>query len=165
LFIPFEKAGNTGKDDEVFLDYARALLSKEDSLITNMANLSSLLAWYLEDISWIGFYCYDGEVLRLGPFQGLPACSLIRLGKGVCGASAKQKATLNVSDVSLFPGYIACEGGVESELVVPLLKNDGLLGVLDADSKKKARFTKREEKLFEAVCQILSEAAKAGTWL
>ncbi len=156
MFEPFVKTGNVEEDDRSFCAMVSYYLAKEDDLVTTLANASALLAWYLDDVSWIGFYLFDGKELYLGPFQGLPACTRIKLGKGVCGVSAQEKKTLNVPDVSLFPTYIACEGKVKSELVTPLIKNGELLGVLDADSNSYSRFTDREEKLFEYVCDLIA---------
>ncbi|NLZ69352.1 MAG: GAF domain-containing protein [Spirochaetales bacterium] len=156
MFNPFQKTGNCKIDDERFKELVEAYLVPEDDLITLLANSSSLLAWYLDELPWVGFYLVKGDKLILGPFQGLPACTQIKLGVGVCGVSAKEQKLLNVADVSTFPTYIACEGAVRSELVVPLIKDNELLGVLDADSNLLARFTKREEALFSFVCETIS---------
>lgn len=156
MFEPFVKTGNVEEDDKSFCAMVSYYLDKDDEFITTLSNASALLAWYLEDVSWLGFYLFDGKELYLGPFQGLPACTKIKLGSGVCGISAEERKTLNIPDVSLFPTYIACEGDVKSELVSPLLKDGKLLGVLDADSNSYSRFTEREERLFEAVCSFIT---------
>lgn len=147
MFVPFEKTGNLEKDDAAFKTAFTALLSKEDDYLSLLANSSSFLFWYLEDVSWLGYYLKKEDELVLGPFQGLPACTKIKIGKGVCGACARKLEIINVADVSLFPTYIACEGSVRSELVLPFVVDDELLAVLDLDSNTLSRFTSREEEL------------------
>lgn len=124
------------------LTYLDALIDGIDNTISNLANASALLNYFLEDINWVGFYLYDDQLneLLLGPFQGLPACTNIPLGKGVCGVSAERKETIVVPDVHEFPGHIACDARSQSEIVVPLFKGNQLHGVLDIDSPLKNRF-------------------------
>ena len=98
-----------------------ALMSGESNLIANLANLSALLFMELEDVNWAGFYLYEDEQLVLGPFQGLPACIRIPMGKGVCGSAASEEKTLVIQDVHDFPGHIACDAASNSEIVVPVL--------------------------------------------
>lgn len=120
---------------------AQALLGGERDRIANAANLSSLIWHTLPDLNWAGFYFYDGRELVLGPFQGKPACVRIALGKGVCGAAAATRRTQVVEDVHAFPGHIACDSASNAEIVVPLVGAGGaLLGVLDLDSPRLARF-------------------------
>src|SRR6186713_2006625 len=118
----------------------RSLLEGERDFIANAANLSSLLFYSLPDLNWAGFYILKGEELVLGPFQGKPACVRIPLGQGVCGTAAVDRRTLVVPDVHEFPGHIACDVASNSEIVVPIVAHEQLLGVLDLDSPRLARF-------------------------
>ena len=119
---------------------ARSLFESERDFIANAANLASLLYHSLPDLNWAGFYLLKGDELVLGPFQGKPACVRIPLGKGVCGTAAEQGQTIMVDNVHDFPGHIACDSESNSEVVVPLVKHERLLGVLDLDSPSFARF-------------------------
>ncbi len=152
MFSPFERSGNRVEDDNLFLELVSSYLDREDGEVTNLSNLSALLKWYFEDISWVGFYLLDGDMLRLGPFQGKPACTRIMIGKGVCGTAYKEGRTLVVPDVNAFPGHIACDGDSKSEIVVPL---EGF-GVLDIDSSSYDRFHEEDANLLEKVMEILS---------
>ena len=118
----------------------RSLFEDERDFIANAANLASLLYHSLPDLNWAGFYLRKGEELVLGPFQGKPACVRIPIGKGVCGTAAQQRQTILVDNVHDFPGHIACDSASNSEVVVPLVKDERLLGVLDLDSPLFARF-------------------------
>lgn len=118
----------------------RALLEGERDLIANAANFSSLIYHSLPDVNWAGFYFYKNGELVLGPFQGQPACVRIQIGKGVCGTAAQQRQTVIVDNVHDFPGHIACDSASNSEIVVPIIKDDKLMGVLDLDSPLLARF-------------------------
>ncbi|EGL15201.1 MULTISPECIES: GAF domain-containing protein [unclassified Paenibacillus] len=127
----------------------KALIEGETSRIANLANASALLGQFLRDINWVGFYLFEGEQLVLGPFQGLPACVRIPLGRGVCGTAAQKRETLVVEDVERFPGHIACDAASRSEIVVPLVKDGELLGVLDIDSPNLARFDETDRVMLE----------------
>src|SRR6267378_403918 len=118
----------------------RSLFDGERDFIANAANLCSLLYHSLPDLNWAGFYLSKGDELVLGPFQGKPACVRIPIGKGVCGTAAEQRQTILVDNVHDFPGHIACDSASNSEVVVPLIKAERLLGVLDLDSPSFARF-------------------------
>jgi GAF domain-containing protein len=121
----------------------KGLLEGERNWVSNAANFSSLLYLMLPDINWAGFYILRGNELVLGPFQGKPACVRIAVkpvAKGVCGAAAKARRPLVVKDVHEFPGHIACDSASNSELAVPLIKDEVLWGVLDLDSPTPARF-------------------------
>lgn len=137
---------------------ARALLSGEPDRIANAANLAALVYHALPDLNWVGFYFYDGNELVVGPFQGLPACVRIALDKGVCGAAASTRQTQRVEDVDAFPGHIACDSASRSELVVPLLKGEQLVGVFDLDSPKLARFDEADQRGLEAIAAIYVES-------
>ncbi|WP_246587732.1 GAF domain-containing protein [Alteromonas lipotrueiana] len=124
---------------------SRALLSGESDTIANMANLSALLFNELADVNWAGFYLYKEEQLVLGPFQGRPACIRIAMGQGVCGTAAAEKTVQRISDVHEFAGHIACDVASNSEIVIPIVINNTLLGVLDIDSPKYGRFSEEDE--------------------
>lgn len=140
---------------------AQGLLHDEHDLVANAANFSALLYHSLPDLNWVGFYFLkDGELL-VGPFQGKPACVRIALGKGVCGTAAQRRETQVVPDVDQFPGHIFCDGDSRAELVVPLIKRDGtLLGVLDLDSPRLARFDQEDRKGMEALIQVFLGALR-----
>jgi L-methionine (R)-S-oxide reductase len=144
-------------------DELNGLLSGESDLIANAANTAALLFDALPDINWAGFYFLRGSPLQaelvVGPFQGKPACVRIPLGKGVCGTVAVTRATLVVPDVHEFPGHIACDAASRSEIVVPLIKGDKLLGVLDIDSPRVARFDAADRRGIERVAAIFVAAS------
>jgi len=117
-----------------------SLVEGEPDLIANLANLSAALMQGIEAASWVGFYLLRGGELVLGPFQGKVACVRIALGRGVCGTAAAERRTLVVPDVDAFPGHIACDADSRSEIVVPLVSGDRLLGVLDVDSRQPGSF-------------------------
>jgi len=133
----------------------RALIKGEPDLLANAANLAALLYHPLPDVNWAGIYFLRGNDLVLGPFQGKPACTRIPLGKGVCGTAAAKRQTLIVPDVRQFPGHIPCDPASNSEIVVPLIKNDQLLGVLDLDSEKHDRFNEEDRRGLERLVSIL----------
>src|ERR1700730_143682 len=108
--------GNREKDYQLVIDQLQALISGESNRIANLANASALLNQFLKQINWVGFYLIEGNELVLGPFQGLPACIRIPLGKGVCGSAAEQQKTFRVADVNQFPGHIACDAASQSEI-------------------------------------------------
>lgn len=121
-----------------------SLLSGESNIYANLSNASALLNQFFDRINWVGFYLMDGRELVLGPFQGLPACIRIPLGRGVCGTVAQTKKGLVVPDVNEFPGHIACDAASHSEVVVPLMKDGEVFGVLDIDSPELNRFTEED---------------------
>jgi L-methionine (R)-S-oxide reductase len=132
-----------------------SLLAGERDLIANAANFSALIFHSLPDLNWAGFYfAKDGELV-LGPFQGRPACVRIRVGQGVCGIAAARRATTIVPNVHEFPGHIACDSASNSEIVVPLVKNQKLLGVLDLDSPSPARFDEEDAAGLAELVRIL----------
>ncbi|MDZ5712487.1 GAF domain-containing protein [Jeotgalibacillus haloalkalitolerans] len=135
----------------------RALLEGEPNRIANLSNASALLNQFLDETNWVGFYLMENGELVLGPFQGLPACVRIPLGKGVCGTAAGENKTLRVEDVHAFPGHIACDAASQSEIVVPLVKNGEVIGVLDIDSPIKNRFDEEDQNGLETFAEILSE--------
>ncbi len=132
-----------------------ALLEGENNLIANLSNASALLNTFLKDINWVGFYLMNEGELVLGPFQGLPACVRIPVGRGVCGTTVAKEQTMVVDDVHAFPGHIACDAASKSEIVIPLIKNGVVLGVLDIDSPIEARFTSEDKDGLEKFVDVL----------
>lgn len=126
-----------------------ALLEGENNQIANLSNASALLNQFLDDTNWVGFYLMEEGELVLGPFQGLPACVRIKVGRGVCGTAVEKRETLRIEDVHAFPGHIACDAASNSEIVIPLIKNDEVIGVLDIDSPSKSRFSEDDQKGLE----------------
>lgn len=151
MFIVTELSGDKPARYRQLLEQAQALLHGERDRIANAANLSALLFHALPDLNWAGFYFFDGRELVVGPFQGLPACVRIPLDKGVCGAAARTRAVQRVEDVHAFPGHIACDAASRSEIVLPLLRGDALVGVLDLDSPQPARFDADDQHGLEAI--------------
>ncbi len=133
---------------------ARSLLSGQAHRIANAANLSALIFHELPDLNWAGFYFLEGDSLVVGPFQGKPACVHIPLGKGVCGTAAARRETQRVADVHAFDGHIACDAASESEIVVPLVQGDRVIGVLDIDSPIRDRFSAQDQAGIEALAQV-----------
>ena len=133
------------------------LLDETDDVITTLANASAYLNDLLPQINWVGFYLLEQGELRLGPFQGKPACTRIAIGKGVCGAAIAEKRTQRVDDVHAFPGHIACDSASNSELVVVLRKQNGEpFGVLDIDSPLRNRFSEEDARNMERAAEIIS---------
>jgi L-methionine (R)-S-oxide reductase len=148
--------GSRQENYELVKKQLTALLDGEKNQIANLSNASALLNQFLDRINWVGFYLMDeNNELVLGPFQGLPACVRIPLGKGVCGTSAKTRETIRVEDVHQFPGHIACDAASNSEIVIPLIKDGNLLGVLDIDSPEKNRFDELDQDQLEELTAIL----------
>lgn len=131
------------------------ILSGERDMVANTANLSALLFHSLPDLNWAGVYLLRGGELVLGPFQGKPACVRIALGRGVCGTAAARRESVLVPDVHAFPGHIACDAASRSELVVPLLLGDQVLGVIDLDSPLPDRFDAADQAGVERLAALL----------
>ncbi|MBO5129496.1 MAG: GAF domain-containing protein [Oscillospiraceae bacterium] len=124
----------------------------------NLANAAALLWQEMPDLNWVGFYkMMDGQLV-LGPFQGKPACTLIPVGRGVCGTAVAEDAVQRVEDVHQFPGHIACDCASNSEIVLPIHSNGTIWGVLDIDSPKFARFTEADRQGLEKVVKVLEQA-------
>ncbi|MFZ4450679.1 GAF domain-containing protein [Salibacterium aidingense] len=159
MFEPVSYNGTWNEAYETLNKQLISLLEGETDQTANLANASALLFQFLENVNWVGFYLYQPQEneLVLAPFQGLPACIRIPLGKGVCGTSAREKKTVRVEDVTQFPGHIACDAASRSEIVVPLLKENKLIGVLDIDSPVTERFTAGEQEHLEKFTRILVE--------
>lgn len=145
-------AGQSGYD--LLAAQLEALLAGERDFIANAAQFSAFLYNQVEDLNWAGFYLNRDEELVLGPFQGQVACVRIAFGRGVCGAAAATRQTQRVEDVHAFAGHIACDSASNSELVIPLVKQGVLIGVLDLDSPKLARFGEQDQAGLERLAQI-----------
>ena len=135
-----------------------ALTEDVPHAVSNLANASALLWQALENINWAGFYLLQNDVLILGPFQGKPACTVIPVGKGVCGTAAAQRKTQLVADVHAFPGHIACDSASNSEIVIPIYKEGEIFGVLDIDSPIYGRFTEEDRLGLEDFVKILEQS-------
>lgn len=132
------------------------LVAGESDWVANMANAAALIWETLPDLNWAGFYRnIDGELV-LGPFQGRPACIRIAFGSGVCGIAAQARKVQRVEDVNAFPGHIACDSASNSELAVPIIKDEVLIGVLDLDSPKIGRFKDEDETGCVRLAKILA---------
>lgn len=139
--------------NEQILNKALAYISDDENLITKMANVSAVLMENLKDINWVGFYLVEGNFLVLGPFQGKAACTKIPFGKGVCGTAWEKRQTIIVDDVHKFSTHIACDSASNSEIVVPIFRNNEVIAVLDIDSPIFSRFNEQDKKLFEILCK------------
>ena len=135
---------------------ARSLVEGERDMIANMANISALLFNQMDDVNWAGFYLYKEDQLVLGPFQGQPACIRIPMGKGVCGTAAATNTVQRIEDVHQFEGHIACDAASNSEIVIPIVVNNQLIGVLDIDSPNLSRFTAEDEAGLCGIVSVLS---------
>ena len=136
----------------------RSLFAAEHDFVANAANLSSLIYHSVPDLNWAGFYIHRGDELVLGPFQGQPACVRIPIGKGVCGTAAKQRKTIIVENVHDFPGHIACDSASNAEIVVPILKDNQLIGVLDLDSPLVGRFDEDDAQGLNDLVEVFIES-------
>ena len=159
MFTATALSGSKPEQYAELLAQVRALLHGERDRIANAANLSALVYHALPSLNWVGFYFFDGRELVVGPFQGQPACVRIPLDKGVCGAAASTGQTQRVADVNAFAGHIACDSASRSEVVVPLLLDDGsLLGVFDIDSPEPDRFDADDQRGLEALARAFMES-------
>lgn len=144
------KKMNTEEKYKYMLILLEGQLSSEKNGLANISNATGIIKAVMDRLNWAGFYFIRNEELVLGPFQGLPACNRIKIGNGVCGSALASKQTQLVPNVHEFPGHIACDGASQSELVIPIIKNDKVYGVLDLDSPEIDRFTELEKKYLEA---------------
>ena len=140
------------KEDQYksLLPQINALVEGEPDLIANLANIAAALKEQFGWL-WVGFYLVKNGELVLGPFQGPVACTRIRLGRGVCGSAWQQKQTLLVADVEKFPGHISCSSLSRSEIVIPIIRNNEVVGVLDVDSELLNHFDDTDKKYLEEV--------------
>lgn len=135
-----------------------AIVAGEQDLIANMANISAILYWGLEKVNWAGFYLLKDDQLVLGPFHGQPACIRIPIGTGVCGTAVSENSIQLIEDVHQFSGHIACDAASNSEIVLPILKDDQIIGVLDIDSPEIARFDLEDQTGLSRIVDILQGA-------
>ncbi|MEG8946914.1 GAF domain-containing protein [Rosettibacter firmus] len=145
-------------DEEIYktiIPQIENLINADDALISSFANFTAALKEAFDKISWIGFYFLKDNKLVLGPFQGKIACTEIELGKGVCGTSALKKETIIVENVNEFPGHIVCDSESKSEIVIPLLKDNNVIGVLDLDSYEYSAFNEIDKIYLENLCNLL----------
>lgn len=142
---------------DAIVEQVSHLIHEEKNELANLSNVSSLLNLHLEGINWVGFYLwYDSEnTLILGPFQGKPACIRIAMGRGVCGTAAESRKPAVVTDVFAFPGHIACDPASRSEVVVPIVADDRLIGVLDIDAPTTGRFDDEDAIGLQRVVDVL----------
>jgi GAF domain-containing protein len=148
-------------DGDLIVAQARSLVSDESDAVANAANLSALIFAAFADLNWAGFYFVRGQELVLGPFQGKHACTRIARGRGVCGTAWEMAATIVVPDVHAFPGHIACDSASNSEVVIPIVVKDTVVGVLDVDSPRLERFSSVDVVLLERLAAVYAERAAA----
>ena len=142
--------------NELLVKQIKEIIDPSLPLVSNLANVSAIL-FKQEDINWAGFYLVKENTLYLGPFQGDIACTIIPIGRGVCGTSFKEKKTIIVDDVTKFKGHIACSALSKSEIVTPIIKDDKVVAIIDIDSPILNRFDNKDKKALEATASILSE--------
>jgi L-methionine (R)-S-oxide reductase len=147
-------SGSKEEQYQSLLPQISALLEGEHDEIANMANVCAALKEQFH-FFWVGFYMVRGEELVLGPFQGPVACTRIKKGKGVCGASWAQEQTLIVPDVEVFPGHIACSAASKSEIVIPIIRNDKVIGVLDVDSAELNSFDETDAAYLAKIIDLI----------
>jgi len=140
---------------------AKRILEDDKDEIASLANISAVINGYMDRINWVGFYIIKDGELVLGPFQGLPACIRISVGKGVCGTAVAKRETQIVEDVEQFPGHIACDSASKSEIVIPIYKNGEVYGVLDVDSPELNRFGALENKYLQEICNLITQQLQA----
>lgn len=141
---------------QILLPQIKSLISHETDLIANLGNVCAALKYSMDNFFWVGFYLRKENELILGPFQGPVACTRIQIPKGVCGAAIAKQQTIIVDDVHTFPGHIACSSQSNSEIVVPLMKNDYGVGVLDIDSDIYANFDQTDQTYLQQIAELLA---------
>lgn len=142
---------------EDLVNNSKIFIEENVPTYTILANLSRLIYNTFPNTSWAGFYLLENDALYLGPYQGEIACTIIKLGKGVCGTSALLKETQLVPNVHEYPGHIACSSSTNSEIVVPIIKNDNVVGVIDLDSDEFNNYNSLDKALLEALAKELSK--------
>ena len=147
--------GTKEEQYESLLPQIKALLEGEPDLIANLANIAGALKEQFNWL-WVGFYLVKNDELVLGPFQGPVACTRIKKGRGVCGMSWAKAQTLIVPDVEKFPGHIACSSLSRSEIVVPIIRNNKVLGVLDADSIEPDQYDNIDQNYLEQITELIN---------
>ena len=154
LFLP--QAGSKEEIYEALIPQVEALISGEQDLVANLANIAAALREAF-GFFWVGFYVVQGQELVLGPFQGPIACTRIAYGRGVCGTAWKEKKTQLVPDVETFPGHIACSSASKSEIVVPAFQEGEVFLVLDVDSDTLDDFDAVDQRYLEDLMGILEK--------
>jgi GAF domain-containing protein len=157
MFEPTAYNATKEKNYQLLIKQLEALIEDEPDVIANLSNSSALLNQFLDDVNWVGYYLMKEEELVLGPFQGLPACVRIKVGSGVCGTAVSKQTTQRVENVHAFPGHIACDANSQSEIVVPIMKNDQVIGVLDIDSPSLDRFDDIDQQYLEVFVKTLEK--------
>ena len=157
MFEPTTYNATKEKNYQLLIKQLEALIEDEPDVIANLSNSSALLNQFLDDVNWVGYYLMKEEELVLGPFQGLPACVRIKVGSGVCGTAVSEQTTQRVENVHAFPGHIACDANSQSEIVVPIMKNDQVIGVLDIDSPSHDRFDDIDQQYLELFVETLEK--------
>jgi len=147
--------GTKEEQYESLLPQIKGLLEGEPDLIANLSNITGALKEQFNWL-WVGFYLVKDDELVLGPFQGPVACTRIKKGKGVCGACWANAKTLIVPDVEKFPGHIACSSLSRSEIVVPIIRNNKVLGVLDADSIEPGQYDNIDQNYLEQIIELIN---------
>lgn len=158
MFHVQQPTGTKEKQYTSMIKQLKSLLADERDWLANLSNTASFLANTLHEINWAGFYLIKENELVLGPFMGKPACVRITIGKGVCGTAAAENKTQVVADVHQFPGHIACDAASRSEIVIPLVVDNKVIGVLDIDSPVLNRFESIDKTYLEQLAAILIEA-------
>ena len=146
--------GTKEEQYDSLLPQIKGLLEGETDLVASLANVSAALKEQFGWL-WVGFYLVKNEVLVLGPFQGPVACTRIQKGRGVCGTSWAQQKTLIVPDVEKFPGHIACSSLSKSEIVIPLVRNNAFVGLLDVDSEQLNAFDQTDQFYLEKIVKLI----------
>ncbi len=136
------------------------LLEGNNYDITILSNAAALLNMHMKNINWVGFYIYKDNMLKLGPFQGKPACTDIPMSKGVCGLCGRERKTIIVEDVHKFPGHIACDSASMSEICIPIIINNELYGLLDIDAPIINRFNEIDKEYLEKITTIITNSIK-----
>ena len=138
---------------KLLYEQVKAFIEKENDSIANMSNIAAIIHETFK-FWWTGFYRVINNELVLGPFQGPSACTRIGYGKGVCGTAWKEGKTIVVEDVHEFPGHIACSSASKSEIVVPIFKDNQVVGVLDIDSENLATFDNIDKEWLERIIEL-----------
>lgn len=152
-----EKDFTLDKKYKLLYNQVENLINNDEPAISSLSNITGAIKQSFEKISWCGFYFTLDDNLYLGPFQGLVACSKIKIGNGVCGTAAIKKQTLVVPNVHEFPGHIACDAAANSEIVIPLLQNNLTIAVLDIDSREFDAFNETDKIWLEKICKLIAD--------
>jgi L-methionine (R)-S-oxide reductase len=156
--IPLQEFSSKPELYDFLTRQLHTLLEGESDFLANAANAASLVYHSLPEVNWAGFYFFRNGQLVVGPFQGKPACTRLALGRGVCGTAAAERRTVVVPNVHDFPGHVACDSASASEIVVPIIAEDRLIGVFDVDSPAIGRFDAEDRVGLESVVRVFIEA-------